>query len=84
MSEEPEGGESEWGCIVPFLDRDNKYAYGVEFGILYEQLKHSDSISELFCLANQDQILLLLSRLGWRVIKMEALDEFWFSLTAER
>lgn len=84
MTDSDDGDEINWSCIVPFLDRDPKYAYGVEFGMLYEEMKVVDRISDNFCLANQDQILLLMSRLGWRVEHTEVIDKDWFHIEASR
>ena len=74
--------DANWNCVVPFLDTDPKYAYGVEFGMLRMELKERDEVSGYYCRANQDQILLLLSRLGWNVVKMEIHDADWFWLEA--
>ena len=79
-----EGDKPEWSCIVPFLNRDVTYAYGVEFGQLYEQTKHEERVAGYYCLANQDQILLLLSRLGWHVDAMKPHDKDWFWLEASK
>lgn len=80
--EDEETGETGWGCVVPFLNPDPAYCYGVEFGRLYEQMKQSDSIDDSFHTENQDQILLLFSRLGWTVGKMDVIDEHWFHIEA--
>lgn len=84
MADEPEGDNTKWGCVVPFLDPDPKYAHGVEFGMLHMELKERDEVSGYYCRANQDQILLLLSRLGWTVGKIESHDEHWFWLEAHQ
>lgn len=84
---EPEGDNPEptrWGCVVPFLDTDVKYAHGVEFGQLFERLKEADKIHEYITRANQDQVLLLLSRLGWTVETIKEHDENWFYIEANR
>jgi hypothetical protein len=73
-----------YGLICPFLDHDPKFAYGVEFGTLYVRMREGteDVIEGYFCRANQDQILLACSRMGWRVAVMEpqGRDWMWFRL----
>jgi hypothetical protein len=74
-------GEHELLC--PFLDSDPAYARGVEFGILWTRLRASDGpIGDYFTRANQDQILLAASRLGWSVeeIRLAGKDWFWCRL----
>jgi len=76
-----------YGLICPFLDHDPKYAYGVEFGMLYCRMRNSSEnvVEGYFCRANQDQILLLASRIGWRVATMKpwGRDWMWFRLERE-
>lgn len=74
--------------VCPFLDADPKYALGVEFGMLYAQLRDADEpVSGYFTTANQDQILLAASRLGWSVAEMKQWEEHpddWFWLRLEK
>lgn len=77
-----DAGEAEWDCALPFLTDSVEFACGVEVGMLWEQLKATDRIAGPYLLANQDQILLMLSRLKWRVEKLEAVDGFWFHIEA--
>ena len=72
--------------ICPFLDQSPRYAYGVEFGMLYARMDAGDDdvIDDYFCRANQDQILLAASRLGWQVTAMEPHDADWFRIRMER
>jgi hypothetical protein len=56
-----------YSCVCPFLDDDPKYAHGVELGMLFERMRERGPIREYFTRANQDQIYLLASRLGWTV-----------------
>lgn len=71
--------------ICPFLDQSPRYAFGVEFGMLYARMSDGseDQIAGYFCLANQDQILLAASRMGWIVEDMKpwGKDWFWLQLT---
>lgn len=73
-----------FGLVCPFLDDDPKYAHGVEFGMLWEQFKTGEPIKGLYLMGNQEQILLALNRLGWRILKVKAHDDCWFWLEAER
>lgn len=70
--------------VCPFLDPDVKYALGVEFGMLFEQIKTLPVIRDFFCLENQEQITLLLDRAGWEVTNMRIYNEQWFWLEARR
>jgi hypothetical protein len=83
---EPAAGEEagEWACVLPFLTTSKPFAHGVEVGCLWEQLKSLDRVEGPFHRANQDQILLMLSRLGWTAEKVEPVDEFWFQLEARK
>ncbi len=58
--------------VVPFLNEDPVYAFGVEFGQLYARMRSGEEVIEdYFTIQNQDQILLMASRLGWRVVECE-------------
>jgi hypothetical protein len=72
--------------VCPFLNHDPVYAYGVEFGILYTRMRNGAAtvIEDYFCRANQDQILLLASRLRWRVTKMKRWGHDWLLLRLEQ
>jgi len=71
--------------VCPFLNSDPVYAYGVEFGMLYARMQTSDEqVADYFCRENQDQILLLASRLGWSVVELKPWDENWFWLRIEK
>jgi hypothetical protein len=75
-----------YGLICPFLDQSPRYAYGVEFGMLYARMDggDEDEIEDYFCRANQDQILLAASRLGWHVATMEPWGSDWLRFRLER
>jgi hypothetical protein len=71
--------------ICPFLSDDPAFAYGVEFGMLYSRMRNGeDVIEDYFCRANQDQILLLASRLRWRVIAMTVWGRDWIRFRLEK
>ena len=71
--------------ICPFLNPDPVFAQGVEFGMLYARMRDSDEpVAEYFTRANQDQILLLASRLGWTVAEMKPWDKDWFFCRMEK
>ena len=71
--------------VMPFLNPDPVYAFGVEFGMLYPQLRDdSEPISEYFTIQNQDQILLAASRLGWVVAEMKPWKADWFFVRLEK
>ena len=66
--------------VAPFLTDDPMFSFGVEYGLLYARMQTPDSeeITDFFCRANQDRILLLASRLGWQMMAMKPLDKHWF------
>ncbi len=70
----------EFNLICPLLVDDPLYAYGVEFGMLFEQMKVEDRIQGLYLTANQEQILLLASRAGWHVRRCGSDHDGWFWL----
>ena len=69
--------------VTPFLTDDEMFAFGVEFGMLYERMKLGEPIELTFHLENQDRITLMASRLGWMVEEMKTLDEDWFACRLE-
>jgi hypothetical protein len=71
--------------VCPFLNDDPVFAYGVEFGMLYARMNgESPEIADYFCLENQEQILLLASRLGWHIRETEQYGRDWFWCVMER
>lgn len=76
----------EWSLVVPFLDDSPEYARGVEFGMVYTELRDTDATeyANYVSRANQDQVLLAASRLGWFVAEMTPHDGSWFWLRLER
>lgn len=74
-----------YGLICPFLTENPVYAFGVEFGMLYARMHTDESVIEdYFCRENQDQILLLASRLRWRVASMKTWGRDWVRLRLEK
>jgi hypothetical protein len=77
--------DAEWELIVPFLTDNPVYARGVEFGMLFEEMKRRPRIIQNYFLrANQEQILLLASRMRYAVVSMKPWDGDWFYLYMER
>jgi hypothetical protein len=72
--------------VCPFLDSNPRFAYGVEFGMLYVRMRdgNESEISGYFCRANQDQILLAASRMGWHVTEMKPWGRDWLWLNLEK
>lgn len=66
--------------VCPFLTDDPAFAAGVEFGLLYARMRDGGDgvIADFYQRENQDRILLLVSRLGWRATKVEPRDRCWF------
>jgi len=78
-------GDDTHKLVCPFLDSSPEYARGVEFGILFERMKFEEEIIDLFLMENQDQILLLVNRLGWTVDTCtDASTPGWFSISMRR
>lgn len=71
---------------VPFLTDDPEFARGVEFGLLYARMQDVDEgvIEDYFLRTNQEQILLLANRLGWRVKRLKKWDQYWFFCRMEK
>src|ERR1035438_5813349 len=69
-----------YNLVCPFLTDDPLFAYGVEFGLLYVRMQTARRIRDYFCRDNQERILLLANRLGWKVKKVEPFDKDWFWL----
>ena len=72
--------DSNWSLVCPFLTDDPNFARGVEFGLLFAQMKTAKAIDGYYLLANQEQITLLANRAGWTILKMKAWDKSWFRL----
>lgn len=71
--------------VCPFLTDNPEFARGVEFGLLYARMRDSDEpVADYFFLSNQDQVLLLASRLGWSVVEMEVEPSGWLWCVLEK
>jgi hypothetical protein len=66
--------------VCPFLTDDPAFARGVEFGLLYARMQsgQEDEVQDYFQRENQEQILLLASRLRWQVVEMQPHCRCWF------
>ena len=74
---------AEWGLVVPFLTDNVQFAYGVEFGMLYAEMRSgTDVVQGYHSRAIQEQVTLTANRLGWRVAEMRNhdRDNFWIRL----
>ncbi len=85
MTEPPEDndGGTSYGLLVPFLERDKRYALGVEYGMLHERMRNESEVTGYFTLDNQEQITLAANRLGWTIRSMEPWgggDWFWLEM----
>lgn len=72
--------------VCPFLNADPVYAFGVEFGMLYVEMRAENPapIARYFTTENQDQILLAASRLGWTVEEIKPWGKDWFWCRMEK
>lgn len=59
--------------LVPFLTDDPVFAHGVEVGMLFWQMAHGGEglIEGYFLIDNEEQILVMASRLGWHAEQIE-------------
>jgi hypothetical protein len=77
--------DANYSLICPFLTDEFEFARGVEFGMFYARLRlRPREIREYVLLPNQDQILLLASRFGYRVVKMKPWGEQWLFIWLRR
>ena len=74
--------KDKWNLVVPFLTDDPNFALGCQFGMLYEQLReeHPDEKEIMISRELQEQVLLLLSRMGYRVERQEMIDDHWMAI----
>ncbi len=75
--------------LCPFLDDHPKYAFGVEFGMLWERMRNPDvsEIRDYYTTENQEQITLAANRNGWRIVEMSDVPESksrWIWIHLER
>lgn len=74
-----------YDLICPFLTDHPMFAHGVEFGLLYARMQSGAAeINDYFCRENQDRILLLANRLGWKVRRIKPWDKDWFWCRMEK
>lgn len=73
--DEPEDDGNSLVC--PFLNADPAFAFGVEFGMLWERMRRGDAdeIGQYFTTANEEQIRLAAGRLGWDIAEIKLTDE---------
>jgi hypothetical protein len=68
-----------YSLVCPFLTDDPAFTYGVEFGLLFAKMQSgAEEIKDYFCRKNQDRILLLANRLGWKVRRIKPWSKNWF------
>ncbi len=68
-----------YALVCPFLTDDPVFAFGVEFGLLCARMQsESEEIKDYFCRQNQDRILLLANRLGWKIRRIKPWNKNWF------
>jgi hypothetical protein len=63
-----DGTESGWILAVEFTDRSDSFAYGVEFGRLYQQMKHPGNatcIDTMTLSGNREVLRRGALHLGW-------------------
>ncbi len=70
--------------ICPFLNDDPVFAQGVEIGMLFNRMQTEDVVEDYFTRSNQDQILLLASRLKWLVMRMKPWGKDWIFICIEK
>lgn len=77
-----------YNLACPFLDESPRYSLGVEFGLLWAEMRakeeHGEAIQGYFRVRNQEQITLAANRLGWKVVEMKPWESGWFFLKMER
>jgi len=74
---------ADYSLVCPFLNPDPLFAFGVEFGLLYAEMRKGEPIAGYFCRKNQEQILLAANRLGWSVTECRPHDKDWFWIEME-
>lgn len=77
----PDGEREEIFC--PYLNSDLNYSLGVEFGVFVCFMQAGEQFSGYFFIENQEQMLLLVNRMGWQVKEMERHDDEWFFMDVE-
>lgn len=79
MSTEPEPlGDAEYRPLVPFLNQDPVYTYGVEFGFWWKDVQAMDPGGERTAYVrteNEEQMRLACTRMGWEVTDLRPWDD---------
>ena len=77
-----EDHKHKWEMVVPFLTDSPDFALGCQLGMIYEQLREElpDEKEIMISRELQEQVLLLLSRMGYRVEKQEMIDDHWMTI----
>jgi hypothetical protein len=57
----------EWKPLIPFLEGEPLYAFGVEFGMWYASCRTKPEHAQHVRTENESQMTLTCSRLGWEV-----------------
>ena len=73
-----------WHLACPFLTGSDEFARGVEVGMAWSQMQRRRTVTGYFLRANEDQILLMASRLGFDVLQRESHDADWLYLVLRR
>ncbi len=80
----------DWGLAVPFLSDSPEYAAGVRLGMLYAYVSRLPARKrkyvEVLPETDEEQIRLLMHRLGWGVARRQACGESpsWLIVTFRR
>jgi hypothetical protein len=69
---------AQWHPVVPFLNADPVYCYGVEFGMWYKDVSALEPGTEHMQYVrteNEEQMRLACIRLGWEVVELKSWDD---------
>lgn len=80
MADEDEDRQqpANYGLVVPFLNADPIYCYGVEFGFWYKDvmaLNPGETHSAYIRTENEEQMRLACHRKGWEVVEIKPWDD---------
>lgn len=84
MPEHQPEEESGWILLMQFLDGSPSFAHGFECGRWWEILKKEYEGDITVANDNQDQMLMMLNKLGYVFDKLERYDENWSILRGVR
>lgn len=75
---EQKDDSTDYNLVVPFLNADPMFCYGVEFGFWYKDIEALD-ISEIHSqyvrTENEEQMRLTCHRKGWHVVDIKPWDD---------